>query len=86
MPRLRTIFNLNIAFHTPSRCPSCCSAGIRKPIGLTMGRRVVPAALSGLDRGCRLFVAGSGTGSGIYSSNCGGMSCGAKSKVLYSLL
>ncbi|MEK6299929.1 MAG: cytochrome c3 family protein [Acidobacteriota bacterium] len=89
MPKLRTIFNLNYSHfhHTEPLSELLFQPDIRKPIGLDYGigalwrpflseNWIVAGGFSSL-------VPGTGFRD-IYSSNCGGLSCGAKSKVLYS--
>lgn len=89
MPKLRTIFNLNYSHfhHTEPLSELLFQPGIRKPIGLDFGIGALYRPFLSenwiVSGGFTSLVPGTGFRD-IYSSNCGGSFCGAKSKVLYS--
>ena len=89
-PKLRAILNLNYSHfhHTEPLSELLFQPGIRKPIGVDYGigflYRPMLSENSIISAGFSSLVPGSGFRD-IYSSNCDGQSCGAKSKILYSV-
>ncbi|HYV07450.1 MAG TPA: hypothetical protein VFB82_22845, partial [Blastocatellia bacterium] len=89
MPKLRTILNLNYSHfhHTEPLSELLFQPDIRKPIGLDYGVGALWRPFLSenwiVSGGFSSLVPGTGFRD-IYSSNCGGLSCGAKSKVLFS--
>jgi Class III cytochrome C family len=88
-PKLRAILNLNYSHfhHTEPLSELLFQPDIRKPIGLDYGIGALWRPFLSenwiVSGGFSSLVPGTGFRD-IYSSNCGGLSCGAKSKVLYS--
>lgn len=88
-PRLRGILNLNYSHfhHTEPLSELLFQPDIRKPIGLDYGIGALYRPFLSenwiVAGGFSSLIPGTGFRD-IYSSNCGGSSCGAKSKTLYS--
>jgi hypothetical protein len=88
-PKLRAILNLNYShFHHPEPLSEMLfQPNIRKPIGLDYGGGVLYRPLLSenwiISAGFSSLIPGTGFRD-IYSSNCSGENCGAKSKILYS--
>lgn len=88
-PKLRTIFNMNYSrFHHPEPLSELLfQPGIRKPIGFDYGVGVLYRPLLSenaiFSAGFSSLIPGAGFRD-IYSSNCSGGFCGARSKILYS--